>query len=158
MLYRVEQVIFFGYSEDGEYILLQNACIYIPSYMASYSGRLKPSLAPCKNLNAFFVDYIQFFIYFCSVFTGQDMFSDKGKFLFISCSVSGTLHHYHSNADCIVIYPALMTVYFLTKAFQSKNQMLLKSWYWHSCGIITDVTTGNISMRLLKYGMWKCDK
>jgi hypothetical protein len=106
MLYRVEQAIFFGYSEDGGYILLQNACIYIPSYMASYSGRLKPSMALCKNLDAFFY-YIQFFIYFCSVFTGQDMFSDKGKFLFISCSVSGTLHHYHSNADCIVTYPHL---------------------------------------------------
>lgn len=61
-----------------------------------------------------------------------------------STSVSGRLHHYHSNADCIVTYPPLMTVYFLTIAFQSKNQMPLKSRYWHSCGIITDVTIGNI--------------
>jgi hypothetical protein len=58
MLYRVEQVIFLDYPEDEGYILLQNASIYIPSYMAPYSGRLKPSLAPCKNLDAFFVDYI----------------------------------------------------------------------------------------------------
>jgi len=76
------------------------------------------------------------------------MFSDKGKFLFISRSVSGRLHHCHSNANCIVTYPALMTVYLLTIAFQSKNQTLLKSRYWHSCGIITDVTTGNISVWL----------
>jgi hypothetical protein len=76
------------------------------------------------------------------------MFSDKGKFLFISCSVSGRLHHYHSNADCIVTYPALMTVYFLTTAFQSKKPNAAEITIWHSCGIITDVTTGNISVWL----------
>jgi hypothetical protein len=75
------------------------------------------------------------------------MFSDTGKLLFISCSVSGRLHHNHNNADFIITYPAL-TVCFLTIAFQSKNQMLLKSRYWHSCGIITDVTTGHISVWL----------
>jgi hypothetical protein len=67
MLYRVEQAIFLDYPEDGGYILFQNACIYIPSYMASYSGRMKPLSAPCKNLDAFFCSlYIIFhLLLFC---------------------------------------------------------------------------------------------
>jgi hypothetical protein len=53
-----------------------------------------------------------------------------------------------------------MTVYFLstyqteevhlTTAFQRKNQVPLKSRYWHYYGIITDVNTGKISVYAIR--------
>jgi len=144
MLYRVEQVIFLDYPEDGG-TYSSEMLVFI--YQATWHHILED-----WNLHWHHPRILMHFLLIIynfsstSLYLQDRMFSDKGMLLFISRSVSGRLHHYHSNADCIVTYPALTTVYFWPLHFKAKTK---RCWN-HDIGIFVEL------LQMLLQAIYQC--